>query len=123
EEVWGPAFLKRQSNRGVGRKEALRKLAKHLEKAAAASAACRSGWERGQDYFRAVIKECHTAVAATSAGLNESVLVSHAQAGNLQFKALALKAVYHKLLKGAPKRQAFEDTAKFFEVADSTHPP
>ncbi|CAB1109141.1 unnamed protein product [Ectocarpus sp. CCAP 1310/34] len=123
QEVWGPAFLKRQSNRGVGRKEALRKLAKHrsqLEKAAAASAACRSGWERGQDYFRAVIKECQSAVAATSAGLNESVLVSHAQAGSLQFKALALKAVYHKLLKGAPKRQAFEDTAEFFEVADST---
>lgn len=52
--------------------------------------------------------------------MQESILVSHAQAGSLQFKALALKAVYHKLLKGAPKRQAFEDTAEFFEVADST---
>ncbi|CAB1116248.1 unnamed protein product [Ectocarpus sp. CCAP 1310/34] len=37
EDVWRPAFLKRQSNRGVRRAEALRKLAKHrsqLEKAA-----------------------------------------------------------------------------------------
>ncbi|CAB1120910.1 unnamed protein product [Ectocarpus sp. CCAP 1310/34] len=123
EEVYRPAFLKRQSNRGVGRKEALRKLAKHrsqLEKAAAASAACRSGWERGQDYFRAVIKECQFAVAVSSAGLNESVLVSHAQAGSLQLKALALKGLYHKLLRGVSKRQAFEETAEFFEVASST---
>ena len=43
---WRPAFLKLQTNRGVGRKEALRKLAKHrsqLEKEALASAACKAG--------------------------------------------------------------------------------
>lgn len=76
ERDWRPAFLKRQSNRGVGRKEALRKLAKHrsqLEKEALASAACTAGWEKGVEYFRAVVKECHGAVAATSAGLEVSV--------------------------------------------------
>ncbi|CAB1104296.1 unnamed protein product [Ectocarpus sp. CCAP 1310/34] len=123
EVVYRPAFLKRQSNRGLGRKEALRKLAKHqsqLQKEAAASAACRSGWERGQGCLRAVIKECQSAIAVTSAGLNESVLVSHSQAGSLQFKALARKGLYHKLLRGVSKRQAFEETAEFFEVASST---
>ncbi|CAB1109399.1 unnamed protein product [Ectocarpus sp. CCAP 1310/34] len=50
----------------------------------------------------------------------ESVFVSHAQAGSLQFKALALKGLYHKLLRGVSKRQAFEETAEFFEVASST---
>ncbi|CAB1117588.1 unnamed protein product [Ectocarpus sp. CCAP 1310/34] len=70
---WSRAiFLERCRMQGVARKEALRKLAKHrsqLKKAAAASAACRSGWERGQNYFRAVIKECQSAVAVTSAGM------------------------------------------------------
>ncbi|CAM9800163.1 unnamed protein product [Ectocarpus sp. 4 AP-2014] len=46
EEDWRPAFLKRQSNRGVHRSEAPRKLAKHrsqLEKAALAAVACKAG--------------------------------------------------------------------------------
>ncbi|CAB1113286.1 unnamed protein product [Ectocarpus sp. CCAP 1310/34] len=61
EYVWRTAFLKRQSNRGVRRAEALRKLAKHrsqLEKAALAATACKAGWEKGVEYFRAVVKEC-----------------------------------------------------------------
>ena len=58
------------------RSEALRKLAKHrsqLEKAAVAAIACKVGWEKGVEYFRAVAKECQSAVAATSAGLDVSV--------------------------------------------------
>lgn len=43
--------------------------------------------------------------------------VSHAQAGKLLIKALALRGVYTKLLKGVSKRQAFEETAEFLEVA------
>lgn len=76
EQDWRPAFLKRQSNRGMCRREALRKLAKHrrqLEKAALASAACREGWETGVEYFHAVAKECQSAVAATSGGMEVSV--------------------------------------------------
>lgn len=76
EKVWRPAFLKRQSNKGVRRTEALRKLAKQrtqLEKAALAASACKAGWEKGVEYFRAVVKECRSAVAATSAGLDVSV--------------------------------------------------
>ncbi|CAN0267125.1 unnamed protein product, partial [Ectocarpus sp. 4 AP-2014] len=101
EKDWRPVFLKRQSNRAVRRKEALRKLAKHrsqLEKAALASAACKEGWEKGVEYFRAVAKECESAVAATSAGIEETMDVSHAQAGKLHTKANALRGVYNKLL-------------------------
>ncbi|CAN0542521.1 unnamed protein product, partial [Ectocarpus sp. 12 AP-2014] len=123
EDVWRPAFLKRQSNRGVRRAEALRKLAKHrsqLEKAALAATACKAGWEKGVEYFRAVVKECRSAVAATSAGLDESMDVSHAQAGKLLIKVLALRGVYSKLLKGASRREAFEASAEFLEVAAGT---
>lgn len=43
--------------------------------------------------------------------------VSHAQAGKLFTKALALRGVYSKLLKGASRREAFEESAEFLEVA------
>lgn len=49
--------------------------------------------------------------------------VSHAQAGKLMQRALALgwlRVVYQKLLAGATKREAFEDTAKLLEVASIT---
>ena len=42
--------------------------------------------------------------------------VSHAQARRLLTKAHALRAVYNKLLKKVSKRQAFEDSAEFFEL-------
>ncbi|CBJ31690.1 hypothetical protein Esi_0274_0025 [Ectocarpus siliculosus] len=123
EKYWQPAFLKRQSNRGVCGKEALRKLAKHRsqpEKASLASAACKAGWEKGLEYFRAVAKECNGAVAATSAGLEETIDVSHAQAGKLLTQAHALRAVYSKLFQGVSKRQAFEESAEFLELAVGT---
>ncbi|CAN0324814.1 unnamed protein product [Ectocarpus sp. 4 AP-2014] len=122
EKDWRPVFLKRQSNKGVRRKEALRKLAKHrsqLEKAALASAACNEGWEKGVEHFRAVAKECD-AVAATFAGIEETMDVSHAQAGKLHTKANALRGVYNKLLMGVSKRQAFEESAEFLELAVGT---
>ena len=46
--------------------------------------------------------------------------VSHAQAAKLMQRALALRGVYQKLLEGAPKREAFEDTAKVLNVAPIT---
>ena len=46
--------------------------------------------------------------------------VSHAQAGKLLTQAHALTAVYGKLLKGVSKRQAFEESAEFLEMAVGT---
>lgn len=46
--------------------------------------------------------------------------VSHAQAGKLLTTALALRAVYTKLLKGVSKRQAFEESAEFLDLAVTT---
>ncbi|CAM9148621.1 unnamed protein product [Ectocarpus sp. 4 AP-2014] len=114
EKDWRPVF--RQGNKGVRRKEALRKLAKHrsqLEKAALESAACKEGWEKGVEYFRAVAKECESAVAATSAGIEETMDVSHAQAGKLHTNTTALRGVNNKLLMGVSKRQASEESAEF----------
>lgn len=50
----------------------------------------------------------------------EAVDVSHAQAGKLYQKALALRVVYQKLLAGATKREALEGTAKLVDVAATT---
>ncbi|CAM9441094.1 unnamed protein product [Ectocarpus sp. 4 AP-2014] len=123
EKDWRSVFLKRQSNKVVRRKEAMRKLTKHrsqLEKAALASAACKEGWEKGVEYFRAVAKECESAVAATSPGIEETMDVSHAQAGKLHTKANALRGVYNKLLMGVSKRKAFEESAELLELAVGT---
>ncbi|CAN0535514.1 unnamed protein product, partial [Ectocarpus sp. 12 AP-2014] len=123
EKDWRQAFLKRQSNRGVRRTEALRKLAKHrsqLEEAALAAAARKAGWEKGVEYFRAVVKECQSAVAATSAGLDVSVDLAGILSGKLLIKALALRAVYTKLLEGVSRREAFEASAEFIEMSEGT---
>lgn len=71
-EGWKPAFLLRQRNKGVHRKEALRKLRKaknQWEKAALQTEACRKGWEEAVTYCRAVEKECLGAAAVHSTGL------------------------------------------------------
>lgn len=52
--------------------------------------------------------------------LQEAVDVSHAQAGKLMQRALGLRVVYQNLLAGATKREAFESTAKFLDVASRT---
>ncbi|CAB1113621.1 unnamed protein product [Ectocarpus sp. CCAP 1310/34] len=46
--------------------------------------------------------------------------VSHAQAGKLLIKALALRAVSTKLLKGVSRREAFEASAEFIEMSEGT---
>lgn len=52
-EDWGPAFLKRQVNRGAGRKTVIRKLNKarsQQEKVILADAACVEAWQEGVAY-------------------------------------------------------------------------
>ncbi|CAM9623972.1 unnamed protein product, partial [Pylaiella littoralis] len=122
-DSWTPTFLLRERNKGYDRKAALRKLRKarkRWEKALLQTAACRQSWEDAIIYCRAVEKECLAAAAAHSLGTEEAVDVSHAQAGKLYIRALALRVVYQKLLAGATKREAFEGTAKLVDVAATT---
>ncbi|CAM9569297.1 unnamed protein product, partial [Pylaiella littoralis] len=122
-EIWKPDFLLRQRNKGYQRKAALRKLRKarkQWEKALLQTAACRQSWEDATTYCRAVEKECLGAAAVHSLGTEEAVDVSHAQAGKLYQRALALRMVFQKLLAGAGKREAFEGTAKLVDVAATT---
>lgn len=50
----------------------------------------------------------------------KKVSVGNEQAGKLITKAHALRGVYSKLLKGASRREAFEESAEFLEMAVGT---
>ncbi|CAN0114184.1 unnamed protein product [Pylaiella littoralis] len=117
-------YLKSQANTGVGRKSAIRKLAKkrsQWENAAIAAKACREGWSSGVEYFERVQEECLGATAAATGHDAEQPLDdSHAQAGKLMLQAVALKGVYEKLLLGWSARVVFEEMAGLLAVGVST---